>query len=165
MVLDPASDFAPRTLAPDAGVLFIPSAEKDRVWVEIVNEDGPESGEGSRSIREMDVAGNVTVPDVVLPGGAWPVASVGRSLLFQDLDGGGLSAWDPQSGEFVDRLPGEVPPASHGDLLAWCGGECETVSISNLATGDHFSFTCPGGRGDARSIPVEVGQFYGMAAI
>jgi WD40 repeat protein len=145
LVLDPASDFASRPLVPDGGGLFLPSAEDDRVWVEIVNADGPSSGEGSRSIREMTIDGDVTVPDVVLPGGFFPLASVGRYLAFQGLDGSGLSVWDPRTGEFVDHLEGQFPLASRGDVLAWCQGDCEAVHITDFATGDDTVVVCPGG--------------------
>jgi hypothetical protein len=145
VVLDPAADFASRPLAPDARGLFLPSAVDDRVWVEIVNEAGPESGEGSRSIREMTVEGEVTVPDTVLPGGYWPEASVGRSLLFRDSERFGLFAWDPATGEFGERLAAQYPLASQGDVFAWCANNCQWLHVADFATGEEFDATCPPG--------------------
>lgn len=145
VVLDPAAGFASRPLASDARGLFLPSAEDDRVWVEIVNEEGPESGEGSRSIREMTVEGDVTVPDTVLPDGYWPEASVGRSLLFRDFDRFGLFVWDPATEEFGARLATQYPLASHGDVFAWCANNCQWLHVTDLATGEEFDATCPPG--------------------
>jgi len=142
LVLDPELSSPPEVLAEDSGI-FIASAVGDRVWVGIVD---PASGGERRlkAVREIAVDGEVTVPDVAPPQGRWPVAALNQGLVFQG-ERNTLLVWDWRTGTSVDRLPGQFPLAWHGDVLAWCGGECQLVHIRDFATGDEFSFPCPGG--------------------
>lgn len=140
-VLDPERAFAPTVLSNDSW-FFIPSAVEDRVWVGVLDE---ESGTARRlrAVREVSIDGEITVPDVAPPQGLWPVAAVNEGLVFQK--GNELIVWDWRTGTIVDRLDGQYPLAWRGDVLAWCGGDCQTVNVTDFATGDHFSFGCPAG--------------------
>ncbi len=113
-------------------LFFIPSSAPDRVWVGIVDESQDDGR--LTAVREVAIDGRVTVPDTRPPDGAWPVAAVDGNLVFQR--SGNLLVWDPQTGREVDRLPGQLPVAWQGPLLAWCDGACRSLNVKDMSSGE-----------------------------
>jgi hypothetical protein len=111
---------------------FIPSSAPDRVWVAIVDESQDDGR--LTAVREVSIDGRVTVPDTRPPDGAWPVAAVDGNLVFQR--SGELLVWDPSTGRDVDRLPGQLPVAWQGPVLAWCDGACRSLSVKDVSSGE-----------------------------
>jgi hypothetical protein len=140
LVLRPDAGFAFDVLVPDS-LIFIPSSEPDRVWVGIVDESQDDAR--LTAVREVSVDGRVTVPDTRPPEGRWPVAAVDGNLVFQGDDE--LLVWDPSTGREVDRLPGQLPVAWDGSLLAWCDGACRSLSMKDLDTGETLTVEPPAG--------------------
>jgi len=140
LVLHPGDDPSSDVLVPDS-LFFIPSSSPDRVWVGIVDE----SQEDARltAVREVAIDGRVTVPDTRPPGGAWPVAAVDGNLVFQQQDE--LLVWNPSTGREVDRLPGQLPVAWDGSLLAWCDGACRSINLKDLSSGETLTIEPPAG--------------------
>jgi hypothetical protein len=127
-------------LVPDS-LFFIPSSSPDRVWVAIYDE----SQEDGRltAVREVSIDGQVTVPDTRPPDGAWPVAAVDGNLVFQEE--GELVVWNPSTGKEVDRLPGQLPVAWDGALLAWCDDVCGSLHMKDLRSGATMTVQPPAG--------------------
>jgi hypothetical protein len=140
LVLRPDAGFAFDVLVPDS-LIFIPSSEPDRVWVGIVDESQDDAR--LTAVREVSVDGRVTVPDTRPPEGRWPVAAVDGNLVFQGDDE--LLVWDPSTGREVDRLPGQLPVAWDGSLLAWCDGACRSLNMKDLDTGETLTIEPPAG--------------------
>jgi hypothetical protein len=140
LVLRPDAGFAADVLVPDS-LFFIPSSEPGRVWVGIADESQDDGR--LTSVREVSIDGRVTVPDTRPPGGAWPVAAVDGDLVFQRADE--LLVWDPSTGREVDRLPGELPVAWDGSLLAWCDGTCRSLNVKDLDSGEVLTVDPPTG--------------------
>lgn len=140
LVLRPDAGFAFDVLVPDS-LIFIPSSEPDRVWVGIVDESQDDAR--LTAVREVSVDGRVTVQDTRPPRGRWPVAAVDGNLVFQGDDE--LLVWDPSTGREVDRLPGELPVAWDGSLLAWCDGACRSLNMKDLDTGETLTIEPPAG--------------------
>ena len=114
---------------------FIPSAHRDRVWVTVLDPSSPETVRALKAVREITVAGRVTVPDVKPPGGRWPQGAVTSGLLFDRHPG--WSVWDPRTGEEVSRLNlgGPLGP-THGDMIASCAAEpCVELWLTDARTG------------------------------
>jgi hypothetical protein len=139
LLLHPGDDPTSEVLVPDS-LFFIPSSMADRVWVAFADDDGDARLD---AVREVAVDGTETVPDVLPPGGAWPIAAVGRSLVFQEE--GSLIVWDPATRTEVDRLPGELPLAWAGDRLAWCDDRCERLHVTDVAAGTTTTIEPPAG--------------------
>jgi hypothetical protein len=127
-------------LAPDS-LFFIPSSSPDRVWVAI-SDESQEDGRLT-AVREVAIDGQVTVPDTRPPDGAWPVAAVDGNLVFQEE--GELVVWNPSTGKEVDRLPGQLPVAWDGALLAWCDDVCSSLHIKDLRSGGTMTVQPPAG--------------------
>lgn len=140
LVLDPASGSTTRVLASDS-LIFLPSAEPDRVWVGIADDERTDGG--LTAVREIAIDGTVTVPDTPPPAGRWPVAAVDDGLVFQA--DGGLIVWDPRTGTVVGRLPGNLPVAWHRSRLAWCAGSCDEIHITDRAAGSDLVVAAPPG--------------------
>ncbi len=140
LVARPASDPTFDVLVRDS-LYFIPSSAPDRVWVGIVDE-AQDDGRLT-AVREVAIDGSVTVPNTVPPDGAWPVAAVDGNLVFQR--SGELLVWDPVTGRDVDRLPGDLPVAWHGSLIAWCNGHCRSVAVKDLRSGATVTVQPPAG--------------------
>jgi hypothetical protein len=109
------------------------------VWVGIVDE-AQDDGRLT-AVREVSVDGQVTVPDTRPPDGAWPVAAVDGDLVFQRE--GELFVWDPSTGQETDRLPGQLPVAWQGSLLAWCDAACRSLHVADLASGGRLTVEPP----------------------
>ena len=141
LVLRPSSDsVSSDVLVPDS-LFFIPSSSPDRVWVAIVDE-AQDDGRLT-AVREVSIDGQVTVPDTRPPDGAWPVAAVDGNLVFQRE--GELFVWDPATGREIDRLPGQLPVAWQGSLLAWCDAACRSLHVADLASGGRLTVELPAG--------------------
>ncbi len=121
-------------------LFFIPSSAPDRVWVAIVDESQDDGR--LTAVREVSIDGRVTVPDTRPPDGAWPVAAVDGNLVFQR--SGELLVWDPSTGREVDRLPGQLPVAWQGQLLAWCDGACRSLDVKDMSSGEALDRRTPG---------------------
>jgi hypothetical protein len=141
LVLRPSAEgVSSDVLVPDS-LVFIPSSSTDRVWVGIVDE-GQDDGRLT-AVREVSVDGQVTVPDTRPPDGAWPVAAVDGDLVFQRE--GELFVWDPATGREIDRLPGQLPVAWQGSLIAWCDAACRSLHVADLASGGRLTIEPPAG--------------------
>jgi hypothetical protein len=141
LVLHPSSDLVSSDVLVRDSLFFIPSSSPDRVWVGIVDE-AQDDGRLT-AVREVSIDGQVTVPDVRPPDGAWPVAAVDGNLVFQRE--GELVVWDPSTGRDVVRLPGQLPVAWQGSLLAWCDAACRSLHVADLASGRRLTIEPPAG--------------------
>jgi hypothetical protein len=137
-VLDKGGTLPPRTLAKDS-LLFIPSVQPDRVWAVFGDDTST-----VRAVREVDVNGDVTVPDVRVPPSKPPLAAAGNGLVLLGADHS-LEVWNPSTGVVLQRVPGPFPVASFGNSLAWCGDPCETLHVTDVATGQDVNVTLPPG--------------------
>lgn len=140
LVAHPAPDPTFDVLVHDS-LFFIPSSAPDRVWVGIIDEANDDGR--LTAVREVAIDGSVTVPDTRPPDGAWPVAAVDGNLVFQR--SGELVVWDPGTGREVDRLPGELPVAWHGSVIAWCDGPCRSLALKDERTGTAITVQPPAG--------------------
>jgi hypothetical protein len=140
LVLDPVSGSTTRLLASDS-LIFLPSAQPDRVWVGIADDERADGG--LTAVREIAVDGTVTVQDTPPPGGRWPVAAVEDDLVFQG--DGGLFMWDPRTGTVVGRLPGDLPVAWQRSRLAWCADACDEIHVTDRADGSDLVVSPPAG--------------------
>jgi hypothetical protein len=138
LVANPAPDPTFDVLVRDS-LFFIPSSAPDRVWVGIIDEANDDGR--LTAVREVTIDGSVTVPDTRPPDGAWPVAAVDGNLVFQR--SGELVVWDPGTGREVDRLPGELPVAWHGSVIAWCDGACRSLAVKDERTGTAITVRPP----------------------
>ena len=125
---------------PDS-LYFIPSSAPDRVWVGIADETRDDGR--LVTVREVATDGRITVADTDPPDGEWPVAAVGRYLVFHR--GGELSVWDPATGRQVDRVAGGFQIAWLGDLLASCGGDCDELHLYDVVDGSTRMLSPPAG--------------------
>lgn len=136
--LDPAGGGQPTLLGPS--LFFVPSAAPDRVW--LVDRTG--DGQDDRfTLREVDLAGNETVPAALAPPGR-PVAAVTDGVVLQSGDDS-LVVWDARSDEVRRRLPGSFPIAAAGNILAWCARPCRSLHVTDVATGEDQEVLAPDG--------------------
>jgi len=135
-VLDPASSLVPRALAQESS-MFIPSTYPDRVWIGIEGAPGQLS-----AVREVTLDGQVTVADVQPPAELMPVASLESGLVFQTSDGR-LEVWDPATNQVIREFPGVFPVASYQNTLAWCASTCDSMRITDLASGRDVTVNPP----------------------
>ena len=112
---------------------FVPAAEPDRVWLALLDPTSPENVRGLEAVREVDVDGRVTVPDVAPPGGRWPLGEVGSALVFDD-GADGLEIWDPRRPEPTWLVPDARIAATHRERLAWCDDAFETLHVAGIDT-------------------------------
>jgi hypothetical protein len=142
-IADPSGP--PTTLAND-GWIFIPAAERDRIWVGFLDSESPETARGLGELREIDAHGNVITRGVEPPGGAWPYAELTDGLLFQGR--GSVRLWDPESERTVRTYPweqiGDMGPVT-GDLLASCRESCEELILTDFAAGRQRRIRAPSG--------------------
>jgi hypothetical protein len=139
-LLDPELESQPQVLINDS-LFFIPSSRDDRVWVGIPDSDSQEGG--LEAVREVSVNGQVTVPDVRPPDGKWPERSLDDGLVFTEE--GQKIVWDPVTEDVVFRFEaGDLGP-THGNLIAWCNASCESVNITDVATGSQMTVEPPPG--------------------
>jgi hypothetical protein len=71
------------------------------------------------------------------------VAAVESDLVFQR--GGELFLWDPTTGQEIDQLPGQLPVAWQGSVLAWCDAECRSLHAADFASGERLTIDAPAG--------------------
>ena len=123
---------APRKLG--ESWFFIPGAEPDRVWLAELDPTSPETERALAAVREMSVDGHLTFPGVRPPGGRWPDAAVGDTLVLED-GKGGLELWNPATGAFTRRLPDAAVGPAQGDLLAWCERDGRILHVIDVESG------------------------------
>jgi hypothetical protein len=114
---------------------FVPSATDGRVWLE-----GPirASSDPDRyiPIKEVTVDGNVVIagrstrPPCPGPGIA---AAVRQAVLCQAPPN--MIASDPRTGRRIGRVPGSIPLATGGDLVASCTNPCPKLVVSDPVAG------------------------------
>lgn len=135
----------PTTLAED-GWIFIPGADRDRIWVGFLDPASPATERALGELREIDADGQVISRDVQPPRGAWPYAELTSGLLFQG--SGRIRLWDPEDERTVRSYPweeiGDMGPVS-GDLLASCFERCEELILTDFAAGDQRRIAAPAG--------------------
>ena len=120
----------------------IPAAEPGRVWLSWY--PGRRIGAGSPIYALVDVASGDEV--VVHRGPPEPaILGIPGGLALQAP--GGIELWDATSGRVEQRLggPSGFPTAIHGDVLAWCSGECPELHLTDLATGTEVVVPTPPG--------------------
>ena len=136
----------PTTLAKD-GWIFIPAADRDRIWVGFLGSESAATERALGELREIDASGEVITRDVKPPNGAWPYAELTSGLLFQGP--GPIRLWDPEDQRTVRTFPweqiGDIGPVG-GDLLASCIESCEQLILTDFATGDQRRIAAPDGR-------------------
>jgi hypothetical protein len=142
-IADPSAP--PTTLAKD-GWIFIPAADRDRIWVGFLDPESPATERALGELRQIDADGNVITRGVEPPDGAWPYAELTSGLLFQGP--GPIRLWDPVDQRTVRTFPwkeiGDMGPVS-GDLLASCLESCEELILTDFATGDQRRVAAPEG--------------------
>jgi hypothetical protein len=121
---------------------FVPAAASDRVWLTELDPRSPETERALAAVREVSVDGRVTVPGVRPPGGRWPDAAVGDSLVLED-GKGGLELWSPSTREFTHRFPDATVGPAQGDLLAWCEREVEVLHVLDVGSGRDLAVSPP----------------------
>jgi len=135
----------PETLAKD-GWIFIPAANRDRIWVGYLNPDHAARERPLGELREIDAHGAVITRGVEPPGGAWPYAELADGLLFQGP--GVIRLWDPDRGETVRTYRyeeiGDMGPVT-GNLLASCVQSCEELILTDFGTDEQVRITAPDG--------------------
>src|SRR5919106_562750 len=148
--LDPGLEDGLRTIARDSWI-FIPSAHENRVWVGFLDPESPETERALRALREVTADGEVTVPDVRPPGGAWPELALDAGLLFyaeHSEEGHLIEVWDPEAQRVVDRFSdaeiGNLGPA-HGDVLASCLEPCDELRLTDVTEDTARSMPAPSG--------------------
>jgi hypothetical protein len=109
---------------------FIPSAVEGRVWLSILDPTSPATVRALKAIREVDMDGSITRPDVAPPDGRWPIGASARGLLFQG--DASLDLWSPETETMVDALPGPFPVAISEHRLVTCGVPCEELQLIDL---------------------------------
>jgi hypothetical protein len=115
---------------------FAPSATEGRVWLAFLDPDSPDTVRSMESVREVSLDGEVSV-DSPLPPDRWhcPVGAVDQGVLFQDDEG--LVVWDAESRKVVSRLPGPIPAATNGSLVAWCEQNCTGgLHLTDIGSGE-----------------------------
>jgi hypothetical protein len=110
---------------------FLPSATRGRVWLVSLNARDPSQAHGLGGVRELTLAGKVTLAHSARPPYT-PVGAVQQGLLVQ---GPTLEVWQPASGRIVRRLPGVFPMATRGSLVASCTARCAVLHITNTRDG------------------------------
>ena len=128
--IDPRSSIEPNLLA--ESWFFIPSANEDRLWLALLNEQSPETVRALSGIEEISVDGTVTVDRVPTPGGRWPVAAVRDGLLFETTDA--LELWDPISQTLLGSVPGPFAVAIWENRIASCT-LCTDLHLIDLDAG------------------------------
>jgi hypothetical protein len=122
--------------------IAVPAAEPDRVWTV----DYPEGhiGGGDPVVRLLEVStGESLVRSEDLP--AYPVTGIPGGLALQTEEGVGL--WDPSTGRITEMLGNGsgFPADAQDDRLAWCAGNCPTMHVTDLDTGEDHRFPTPDG--------------------
>jgi hypothetical protein len=129
-----------RVLAADGGI-FIPSVRNDRVWLGIFD---PKSNARLAAVREVTVAGKVTVPDVRPPRGSWPEGAVTDGLLIPRRSG--VEVWNPVTRKALRRLPIRYFPGTpFGNVVPSCSVDCRQLVLTDAHTGDRTIVQPPSG--------------------
>jgi WD40 repeat protein len=115
-----------------SATVFVPSAVDDNVWM--VDYPGGSIGSGRPSVWQVNTTGETTIAPRELNSDLIPVFGTDGGLALQsDL---GIELWDVATGEVRD-LAGDGPGFAHdvsGDTLAWCGGNCSTLNLTNTSS-------------------------------
>lgn len=136
--LDPDLREDPELLVRDS-LFFIPSAHEDRIWIAT---EEPDTNRRIATVREVDVDGRVTVPDVRPPyGGAWPSAAVRSGLVLHDDKG--WVVWDPATRDVVFRFAARDLGPTHGNLVSSCSTFCHTLEVFDVSTGEKLAVDPP----------------------
>jgi hypothetical protein len=114
----------------DEAWFFVPSAIEERIWLGILDPASPATVRALASVREVDVEGGITSPDVEPPDGRWPLAATSKGLLFQTDTT--LDVWDPATQFVVASLPGPFPVASFDTRVVTCEVPCDTLHLIDL---------------------------------
>ncbi|MBW3664984.1 MAG: hypothetical protein KY469_17960 [Actinobacteria bacterium] len=103
---------------------FVPAAEAGRVWLLGGTWEAP-------TIRQVELEGNVTVPEVPMSGGL--AGAVDGAVIRE----GVVDVWDPVTDEVIADLGPAWVIATHGSRVAACTPPaCRAVRIRDVATGD-----------------------------
>lgn len=124
----------PPELLIDDSLFFIPSAHEDRIWIAT---EEPGTNRRVATLREIDVDGRVTVPDVRPPSeGKWPVGAVRSGLVFHDDKG--WFVWNPVTGEVVFRFAARDLGPSDGNYISSCSTFCHSLEVFDVTTGERI---------------------------
>ncbi|HEV2755309.1 MAG TPA: hypothetical protein VG318_05985 [Actinomycetota bacterium] len=129
--VDPKLKRPPSVLVDDS-FFFLPSANRNRVWVAIPDDEREDEGIVA-TVHEITSGGKRTSRDVRPPGGRWPEAAVDDGLLFHRK--GDVVVWDPVKRRVVHRLAGGDLGPTHGNRLASCDFGCRKLRLVNVASG------------------------------
>lgn len=133
----------PQRLGPRDGVFsfFVPSAAAGRVWFTF-----RERGATRTQLVETTVRGRVTTRvETVPPCRGVILVALSRTLLCDDARRDQLVAVDRRSGEVRATVPGVYPLAAQGNLVASCADVCDTLYLTDTATGRRSSVVPPDG--------------------
>jgi hypothetical protein len=129
-----ASSFAPDLRHPKSlgeAWFWVPSSTPGRIWNILRT---PHSNVTFRGVREVTADGRVTFARRWrLPG--WPVGAVEDGIVLQKRR---LEVWDPATRRRVRRLPGGLPVAFRGPLVASCGDPCDTLWLNERPVHGRF---------------------------
>ncbi|MGH2926297.1 MAG: hypothetical protein ACRDK1_10050 [Solirubrobacterales bacterium] len=135
---------------------IVPSATDGRVWLALRDHRKKVRGTWPtlklRTVREVTVDGRVTrtarAPGLDWwPGGpgSFPVSAARAGLVFVTDDG--LRVWDVRRREVTVRVPGRAPSVfdTRENQIAWCGGSCQRLRITDGRTGKTKQVKPPAG--------------------
>lgn len=111
--------------------IYVPASEAAEVWT--LTWDGGRVGAGSAVLRRVGTDGNTSYEsDTFDPSTLEPVQGVPGGLLVNAPDG--VAVWDAATETTGPVLgPGRaVSAASDGQIVAWCGDECEEIYTAPL---------------------------------
>ncbi len=140
-----AVDIATReALSLGGATIFVPAAEPDRVWM--INYPGGRIGKGEAQVWQVDVVTGEALSDPIsLNADGFPDIGIKGGLALQTDTG--LTLWNSESGEFT-ALEGDgygITFDTKDEELAWCSGDCSTLTFTNTSTLQSEEFDPPDG--------------------
>lgn len=133
--LDPNEVDRPAVKISDDSWIFVPSADPDRVWVEVRDKKASTPYDFVfDAVREIAADGTVTAEGPPFEG-RWIDAAVSVGVVSETDDG--LVVWDPTAREVVTGLRASGPTAAtFGNTLVWCENHCPALHFSQVLTGE-----------------------------
>jgi WD40 repeat protein len=124
-------------------LVFVPSADRDRVWTVSEWQDG---NRGPYTVTEVAADGSPTSKPIALPAEAnWPIAGTDEGLLLRGaLDSEDVLLWNPDTGQVARRIARVPWYQGNGwafrKLFAWLGPcssqpTCDRLHFIDLTTG------------------------------
>ena len=123
--------------------IFVPAAERDRVW--LIDWPGGAIGSGTPEVWQVTVTGERITEPATLDVGGFPSFGIPGGLAIQHDQG--LTLWNAETGEtsgLEGAGYGRVVDVTANEIL-WCSGDCTELKLTNLATLETQDFPVPEG--------------------